>query len=37
LDGYKFIEGSLMWMRLRTSSEAAAIKDAENAKTFGFD
>jgi hypothetical protein len=26
-----------MWMRLRTSSEATAIKDAEKAKTFGFD
>jgi hypothetical protein len=37
LDGYKFIKDSLMWMRLRTSSEATAIKDAENAKTFGFD
>jgi hypothetical protein len=37
LDGYKFIEDSLMWMRLRTSSEATAIKDAEKAKTFGFD
>jgi hypothetical protein len=37
LDGYKFIEDSLMWMRLRTSSEAAAIKYAKNAKTFGFD
>jgi hypothetical protein len=34
LDGYKFIEDSLMWMRLRTSSEATAIKKE---KTFGFD